>query len=76
MDTLGLVFLPVDECPKVLIEVNDLDLNIVRELFIIKELNALCLSVNFIETLLELSVQIPLTKCAYISEGIFLYAFE
>ena len=58
----GLVLLPVDVRPKVLIEVNDCDLNILRELFFVKQLNALCLSVHFLETLLKLAIQGPLTE--------------
>ncbi len=65
---LCLVLLPVDGCTKVLIEVNDLDLDILREFFIIKHLYALCLSVHILETLLKLAVQRPLAKGAYIME--------
>ena len=71
-----LVLFPVDGCPKVLIEVNDCDVNIERELFAIQQLNALCLSVHFLETLLKLAVQSPLTEGPYITEGIFLNPFE
>jgi hypothetical protein len=73
----GLVLLPVDLRPKVLIEVNDCDLDILRELLIVKQLNALCLSVHLLETLLKLAVQGPLTEGPYFSEGIFfLNAFK
>jgi hypothetical protein len=73
----SLVLLPVDVRPKVLIEVNDCDLNILWEIFIVKQLNALCLSVHFLESLLKLAVQGPLTEGPYFSEGIFfLNAFE
>ena len=70
------VLFPIDESSKSLIEVDKANVHIFRELVLIQQLYALCLSVDIREALLDLPVQIPFAVRADFSEVIFLNAFE
>ena len=51
-------------------------MHILRELVLIQQLYALCLSVDIGEALLYLAVHVPFAVRADVTEVIFLYAFE
>ena len=70
------ILLSINKSSKSLIEVDEADVHVFRELVLIKELDALSLSVDIPETFLNLAVQVPFAVRADVIEVIFLYALK
>ena len=70
------ILLSINKSSKSLIEVDEADVHVFRELVLIEELDALSLSVDIPETLFDLAVKVLFAVRADVSEVIFLYALK